>query len=348
MSRGEHPYRIRLVNGRCFFLNADNRCRIHNEISYDAKPPVCRAFPLAIQEVGGRQYARLSYWCPTAAANTGRPLEQQARWLKDTAMIAGRRTAPLTLDGTRELSPRQFDSIHSALRRCVAAPEWAARDRLAAAAALLRRLAAAGPTVELVAAAEAEGLGALAREGLAAGHAASARRVLTLYLLQDRAPGRWVIIPRLFAVVLFNAGLWRLHSRTVRARAGWRGLRRVAFQPSATSDQLLTRYLCSKIDSRSYVGGDASLITGFNLLVVAYAMIEVLARMRAADAARPSCNDDDIREAVSAADLLVVEHPGLDQAGVHRRITDATLGSPDLAAGLLGLLTGPPERALER
>jgi hypothetical protein len=35
-----------------------------------------------------------------------------------------------------------------------------------------------------------------------------------------------------------------------------------------------------------------------------------------------------------------VEHPGLDQAGLHRRLTDAALGSPDVAAGLLARL-GP-------
>ena len=94
LDTAEYPYRIRQVNGRCFFLDATGRCRIHAEIGYEAKPHACRAFPLAVLEMDGRQYGRLSYWCPTVAANEGRPLEQQSRWLREVAAAAGQRTAP--------------------------------------------------------------------------------------------------------------------------------------------------------------------------------------------------------------------------------------------------------------
>lgn len=340
---GDHPYRITLVSGRCFFLDQENRCRIHSELSYEAKPRVCRAFPLALVEIDGRSHARLSYWCPTVVANSGRPLEQQARWLKDTAVTADRRVEPLTIDGTREISPRQFDRIHGALRRCLVDAGLPMGDRLAAGAALVRRLHAASgqPAVDygaVVEAAEAEGVTALAREGTLGGRASSGRRVLTLYLLQDRAVGRWSMAPRLASVLLFNAGLWRLGSRAIGARASWRELRRVAFTPSAVSEELLTRYFCSKLDSRRYVAGNASLVTGYNILLAAYAMVEVLARTRAANSGRAACDDEDVRQAVGAADLLVVEHPGLDQNRQHRRVTETALGSPDLAAGLLALL----------
>ena len=344
--QGEHPYRIRLVDGRCFFLDAQNRCRIHSAISYEAKPAVCRAFPLAVQEVAGRQYARLSYWCPTAAANTGRPLEQQARWLKDAAAIAGRRGSALTIEGTRELSPRQFDRILGTLLRCLTHGGLPMRDRLAAGAALIRRLhAASEPSVDPVAVAdraEAEGIAALAREGASGGHASSARRVLTLYLLQDRRPGRWSMVPRLASMLLFNLGVWHVHSRAIGARVSWRAIRRVAFvpsPPSAGAEELLTRYFCSKLESRRFVAGEASLVTGFNLLLAAYTVVEVLARARAAHGGRNACDEEDIRHAVSAADFLVVEHPGLEQSGRHGRLTEVTLGSPDLAAGLIKLLS---------
>lgn len=59
--RDGHPYRIRLVDdGRCFFLDGNRRCRIHSELSYDVKPAACRAFPLAVMEMDGRRYGRLS------------------------------------------------------------------------------------------------------------------------------------------------------------------------------------------------------------------------------------------------------------------------------------------------
>jgi lysine-N-methylase len=346
LTTGDHPYRIRLVGGRCFFLDAQNRCRIHTEISYDAKPPVCRAFPLAILEVAGRQYARLSYWCPTATANTGRLLEQQGRWLKDTAAIAGRRTTALTIDGAREISLRQFDRILGALHRCLTHAALPMRDRLAAGAALMRRLhLTSGPIVDAVAVAdraEAEGMAALAREGASGGHASSGRRVLTLYLLQDRRPGPWSVVPHLASILLFNLGVWRFRSRAIGTRASWRAIRRVAFvtsPPSAATEELLTRYFCSKLESRRFVAGDASLVTGFNLLVAAYAVVEVLARARAAHGGRTACDEEDVRQAVSAADLLVVEHPGLEQSGRHGRLTEAALGGPDLAAGLIDLLS---------
>lgn len=337
---GEHPYRIRLVNERCFFLDPQNRCRIHTEISYDAKPPVCRAFPLAILEVSGRQYGRLSYWCPTVTANQGRPLDQQRGWLKDTSAIAGRRTVPLTVEGTRELSTRQFDRVHAALRRCLTHTALPVRDRLAAGSAIVRRLAASGAAdpVSIVEAAEAEGLAELVRQGTSGGRMASGRRVLTLYLLQDRGPSRWAILPRLAAVLLFNTGVYRLRSRATGARASWRAIRRVSLGSSPAGDELMTRYFCGKLDSRRYIAEDASLVTGFNLLVAAYAVIEVLARMSAAEAGRTTCGAEDVQLAVSAADLLVVEHPGLDQTGPHHRITEETLGNADLAAGLLNLL----------
>ena len=113
----------------------------------------------------------------------------------------------------------------------------------------------------------------------------------------------------------------------------------MSFVPSAASDELLTRYFCSKLDSRRYVAGDASLVVGFNVLLAAYAVVEVLARTRAAGSGRAACDEEDVRQAVGAADLLVVEHPGLDSMGLHRRITEAALGSPDLGAGLLSVLS---------
>src|SRR5262245_50679594 len=103
------PYRLRLVDGRCFFLDAQNRCRIHVELSYEEKPAVCRGFPLTVLDVGGRQYARLSFWCPTVVENDGRPLQHQVRWLKDTAKNADHRTTPVTVNGRTAIQPRDFE-----------------------------------------------------------------------------------------------------------------------------------------------------------------------------------------------------------------------------------------------
>ena len=45
---GGPSYRIRPVDGRCFFLDAQNRCRIHIGDRLRGQAAVCRAFPLAV------------------------------------------------------------------------------------------------------------------------------------------------------------------------------------------------------------------------------------------------------------------------------------------------------------
>jgi Fe-S-cluster containining protein len=338
---GGEPYRTRLVDGRCFFLDHENRCRIHNEISYEAKPPVCRSFPLTVLEVGGERYARLSFWCPTVAANIGKPLDHQSTWIKDTARHADQRTTPLTINGTTPLAPGDFDRVHRSLRRLLADTTSPIAERLAAASAVIRRLDAAAANADsaslarLTQIAESEGAALLATEGRRGGRPSGGRRVLSLYLLQDREDGRLAILARLAAVLLFNAGAAKIASRAVPGSASWRQIRRIPFEPSREGAALLTRYFCSKLDSRRYVAGDATLVTGFNLLVAAYGTINVLARLRAASENRVSCSDEDVRLAVGAADLLVVEHPGLHYGRVHAQLVQAALGSASLCADLL-------------
>jgi Fe-S-cluster containining protein len=340
------PYRIRLVAGRCFFLDRENRCRIHTELSYEEKPAVCRAFPLAVLEVAGKQYARMSFWCPTVTANTGKPLELQSRWLKNTAAHGDHREAPLMINEKTEIGVRDFERVHKILRHFLVTSSSPMAQRLAAAGALVRRLDEASrrdqafSAERIVTAAESDGLVQLAAETRRLGNPAGGRRALALYLLQDWRGGHLAILGRFVSVLLFSAGLTPLKSRAVPAKASWRQVKRVAFELSPVSDALLTRYLCSKLDSRRYVAGDATLITGFNLLVAAYGMIDVMARMRAASAGRLSCDDDDVRMAVSAADLLVVEHPGLYQGRFQRQLTQSALGSADFCGDLLARLEG--------
>jgi Fe-S-cluster containining protein len=338
----QHPFRIRLVEGgRCFFLDDENRCRIHREISYEAKPAVCRAFPLAVLEVDGKQYGRLSFWCPTVVENAGKPLEHQLRWIKETARHVDRRSSPLKADDGIELAVRDVERIHHAVRKLLSTTSLTIEDRLAAASAVIGRLAASangGAVERVIARAESDGAAALAAEARRRGRPAAGRRVLSLYLLHDAQGGRFSRLGRFFSLLLFGIGLAPIASKAVQAKASWRQVRRVAFDRSDAGNELLTRYFCSKVDSRRYVAGEATLVTGFNLLVAAYGIINLLARMRAAAAGRASCDDDDIRAAVRAADLLVVEHRGQDRAGVQALLSQAALGSPGLCGDVLARL----------
>jgi len=338
------PFRVRLVNNRCFFLDTENRCRIHREISYEAKPVACRAFPLAILDVAGTRYARLSYWCPTVVANEGKLLESQGRWLNETAKAADEQGGSLVVNDRTEISWRDFGRIHSSLRRFMQMEHLSVADRLAAGAALIRRLDVApgqldaAAVTRLVSDAVSEGPLALAADTRRTGHAAGGRRALTLYLLQDRRQGRLALGTRLFAILSYHTGIARLSSRAVSARASQREIRAVTFTTSGASQELLTRYFCSKLDSRRYVAGEATLVTGFNLLLAAYGIITVLARMRAASHGRRATSEEDLRAAVRAADLLVVEHPNLHHSPIHRRLSRLVLGASSFASDILALL----------
>ena len=41
------------VDGRCIFLQRDARCRIHSTYGWDAKPQVCKQFPLVATRLTG-------------------------------------------------------------------------------------------------------------------------------------------------------------------------------------------------------------------------------------------------------------------------------------------------------
>jgi lysine-N-methylase len=77
---GTFDRRHRLVqrkDGTCIFQDADKLCRIHREFGYDAKPHVCRMAPLQMVPLEHFVYVTLRRYCPSAAADQGRPLKEQ-------------------------------------------------------------------------------------------------------------------------------------------------------------------------------------------------------------------------------------------------------------------------------
>ena len=111
------PYRLRLVDGRCFFLDADRRCCSHSELGYEAKPEGCKAFPLHFTSVAGTSYGRLSFYCPSVSANQGRPLREQQRWARAVLKRVGAGAHPSEISRNSRSSwfchPRQWpDSLY--------------------------------------------------------------------------------------------------------------------------------------------------------------------------------------------------------------------------------------------
>ncbi|MCX7428008.1 MAG: YkgJ family cysteine cluster protein [Planctomycetia bacterium] len=76
-------------DGTCVFQDADRRCRIHREFGYDAKPHVCRMAPLQMIALEKFAYVTLRRYCPSAAADNGRPMEEHIEEYRRLAVASG-------------------------------------------------------------------------------------------------------------------------------------------------------------------------------------------------------------------------------------------------------------------
>lgn len=65
-------------DGSCVFLMEDGLCRIHKELGFDAKPLVCRMFPLQLVPQESRAVLTMRRACPSAAGDKGRELRSYA------------------------------------------------------------------------------------------------------------------------------------------------------------------------------------------------------------------------------------------------------------------------------
>jgi Fe-S-cluster containining protein len=342
--RGEgDPFKLRMEGGRCFFLGDDNRCRIHNEVGYNSKPEGCKAFPLHVGKVAGQTRVRLSFYCPAVSANKGKRLGDQMRWVRSTVKAAGAvtREAALTLDDELEITVRDLEALEAGLVALLEQRDHALNDRLAAGAALLQRVRRAtaergkGALLPTVEQARGEELAKLAKEGRQGGSSSRGGPVLSLFLGQDCAPSGLSRAGRFFGVRLFNLGLGRLSSRLMGGKASMKQIRGVELKLTEESDKLITRYLLHKLRARRTLAGELSIVSGFNLLVTAYAVTSMLARLRAAHEGRDVTDHGDVERAIQAADLLVVEHTAIYQASMLATLAETVLAQDNLCASLL-------------
>jgi len=70
-------------DGRCVFQRDDKLCRIHAQFGYEAKPSVCRLAPLQMVPLERFAYVTLRRYCPSAAADKGRTIEEQLNEYRD-------------------------------------------------------------------------------------------------------------------------------------------------------------------------------------------------------------------------------------------------------------------------
>lgn len=87
-------------DGSCVFLTPGLRCRIHEEYGEAAKPRVCRDFPWLLVPLEDFCYLSVRRSCPSAAAESGRPLDSQrddvCRFGESHPVTAGRAAPAVT------------------------------------------------------------------------------------------------------------------------------------------------------------------------------------------------------------------------------------------------------------
>lgn len=336
-------YRIRMVNGHCFFLDENNRCHIHNKLGYHAKPVGCRAFPAHFTEVDSTAFARLSFYCPSVVQDDGQKLSEQMPWLRAVKRSTGdiARTAALTLTPEIEITIREIERIEAHIEHWIEMDTIAWNTRLAACGGLLARL---------VAETEKNGKRAIddvlkesrqldiedfAKTALQQGRAKRAGPIISLFLGSDCKPRPLTRLGHFFNVRLSGFNLQRLSSYAVGGKASLRAIQSVSFQPNEKSQNLISRYWIHKLRGRRHLDGHLSLVAGFNLIAVAYAVAHLLARLRAASENRSAINDDDVVVALQSTDLLVLEHATITKKPAFAAILQRLLNDPTLCASLI-------------
>jgi lysine-N-methylase len=84
-------------DGSCVFLTEDNLCRIHRDLGESAKPLVCRLFPFQLVPLKDFAYVTLRQYCPSAAADMGRPLHEYLPYIAQLAEEGKLTAGPIKL-----------------------------------------------------------------------------------------------------------------------------------------------------------------------------------------------------------------------------------------------------------
>lgn len=106
-------------DGSCVFLTDAGRCTIHELHGADAKPAVCRMFPLQLVPLEKFAYLTPRRSCPSAAADAGRPIEQHLSEAKRSGLFRKAPSSPPRIvAGARRTWP-DFLTVADALGRIV-------------------------------------------------------------------------------------------------------------------------------------------------------------------------------------------------------------------------------------
>jgi lysine-N-methylase len=313
-------------DGACVFLDSSGRCRIHAKFGEAAKPLACRLYPLVLHPAGKKVVVGMRFSCPSAAANRGKPLEEQRPDIQQLAALVvptnyGQIPPPpvsstpgiewpdflryikwldvLLADSGASIGLKLIRALH-----CLRAAEKGGLDQVSGESAdeileaLVRTSAQKLPTLPQNARPPG-GLARLLLRLLVLEHA----RTVTVKDLKAPGGSRWKLVKAIFR-------FGRANGRTPALREGLASVKfadiEKSFGPlSASAEELLTRYFRVKVQSIHFCGRafhDRPLIEGFRNLALLHPTIVWLSRWLAVSDQRTSLTDADLAKAISMVD----------------------------------------------
>jgi lysine-N-methylase len=331
-------------DGACVFLDAAGRCRIHSRFGEPAKPRACRLYPLTLHPVAKKLVVGVRFSCPSAAANSGKPLADQLNALRELAEL---------------VVPDGFAGFPAPAILQEAGLDWP--DFMRFVSWLDKTMSPENKPVALKLQRALHWLGAVEKaefDQLAGREADEILGVLSQHASAElpsaaAAPAAPTWMERLLFRTLVFTYARRDSIQDLHAGAGYRGRRLWAMIQLATAsgrvpdlipglkpvrfaaieksfgaipsgaEATLTRFFRVKIQSLHFCGRafyGFPLIEGFQNLALLYPVIIWLARWRAASEERSSLTDEDIQRAISLADHHHGYSPILAAAWSRRRV----------------------------
>ncbi|MBI5762456.1 MAG: YkgJ family cysteine cluster protein [Planctomycetes bacterium] len=291
---------------KCLFLDTDGLCIIHKELGAEAKPGMCRQFPLISSRTWVDERVSLNFACPSVQRGTGELLTNQAQDVAAVVPLSGR---PVQADERVPLNARvtislaENDALLGSIERLFEpGTDGDIWSRLSQSLDFVEQaiVKQGGAAVDLVVDSTAP-IESLANPATAP---LGTRMLFAATLQPDTMPadltgrlgflGRLTLIPKLMTLANFS-GTYpsRVLGRNVTIQDGL--AHPVAPDLDDESTALLCRYLHSRVWQRALMGTRLSILAGLHQHIHDVNAVLFFARAEAAEENSPALDAGHIR-----------------------------------------------------
>ncbi len=103
------------LDGSCVFLQENGLCRIPSDLGYEAKPTICRVFPLQLVPRNGNAALTIRRACPSSAADDGGPLNHHLPFVQQMVRESRLSTKPIEPPSLKPGEDRDWKTVGLAL-----------------------------------------------------------------------------------------------------------------------------------------------------------------------------------------------------------------------------------------